>query len=349
MANLVDLYLVYRILRLLTTPFDQWPAFKTGVIDAQGNILKKSSDRRTQAEMESLTMFDVLIMNLKKLIGAFPLGKTRIASYAAALFLIKEEKNLSEDTVNEKFMQYYNGTENLSEEIANAVGGGNIAGTTGDPPVGSKTIVRRSKFANNDVFVVDQNRYMKARLGKRKYLKYESYVGNDEVGDEIRTFGRSNPNKPIILQCEKTGAMCFLRYGKKSMFHEAVDTAPKAKEITTKDLKEIEKYADELFKAVGVDIEFTYHFLERVNDERNGKQITHDELTDLFRKTYRMYGTRIPKLGDKAQAVINDMKTNINLPFVLKWDEKSKEIDLVAKTVMRKKNFMTPDRKLVVQ
>lgn len=344
MANLVDLYLVYRIIRQLTTPFEQWPAYKTGVIDAEGNIVKKPQDRLKLDEKESFTLFDLLMLNVKKLIMKLPLGKTRLATYAAALFLIKEEKNLTEENVNEKFMNYLKGTQNLNEEIANVVGTGNIAGTTGDPPKGSKTMIRR--FANNDVFVVDQDRYMKAKFGKRKYLKYEMYVGNDEIGDEIRQYGRKYPNKPIILQCEKTGAMTFLRYGKSSFFKESVDTP---KYVTDKDLKEVERYADSLFKAVGVDIQFTKHFLERVNDERNIKQITVDELSELFRKTFKMYGTRIPKLGKDAEAVLNDMKTNINLPFVLKWDDKSQELDLVAKTVMRKKNFMTPNKKLVVQ
>lgn len=119
-------------------------------------------------------------------------------------------------------------------------------------------------------------------------------------------------------------------------------------EITDKDLKEIERYADSLFKAVNIDVSFTKHFLDRVNDARNIKQITHDELTQLFRKTFKMYGTRIPKLGPDAEAVINDMQTNINMPFVLKWDSRSQELDLVAKTIMRKKNFMTPDKKLTV-
>lgn len=345
MANLVDLYLVYRIIRLLTTPFDQWPAYKTGVIDAEGNIIKKPTDRLTLAERESLTLFDVMILNLKKLIQKLPFGKTKLASYAAALFLIKEEKNLTPDTVVEQFTEYMRTAQNLNEEIANNVGSGNIAGTTGDPPKGSKVMMRR--FAKNDVFVVDQDKFMKARVGKRKYLKYEMYVGDDEVGEAIRQFGRKNPSKPIILQCEKTGAMTFLRYGKSGLFEAA--EAPRPKEITDKDLKEIERYADALFKAVGVDIQFTKHFLERVNDERNIRQITIDELTELFRKTFKMYGTRIPKLGADAEAVLNDMKTNINLPFVLKWDDKSQELDLVAKTIMRKKNFMTQNKKLVVQ
>lgn len=346
MTNLVDLYIVYRILRLLTTPFTEWPAFKTGVIDAEGNILLPPKERRTQAQMESLTSFDVLMMNLKKVLMKLPFGKTKLATYAAALFLIKEEHNLTEENIAERFKEYLS-RDTLNEEIANVVGSGNIAGTQGDHPSAVKALVRRSKFANNDVFVVDQDRFMKARMGKRKFLRYEMYVGDDDVGEEIRQYGRKYPNKPVILQCEKTGAMCFLRYGKSGLFTESFDT--KSKEITDKDLKEIENYADSLFKAVNIDVNFTRHFLERVNDVRNIKQITHDELTALFRKTYKMYGTRIPKLGPDAEAVINDMQSNINLPFVLKWDAKSQELDLVAKTIMRKKNFLTPNKKLVVQ
>jgi hypothetical protein len=347
--KIIDLYLVYRILRKLTTPFKEWDAFKYGIIDDEGNVTKKPQDRKTPEEKDSFTLFDVLILRLKRLLEKLPFGKTRLASYAAALFLIREQANLDENNVEELFERFYHDHESefLSEEIANNVGGGNIAGTTGDPPKGSKTMLRR--FANNDVFVVDQERYLKARLGKRKYLKYENYVGIDEVGEDIRQYGRKYPNKPIILQCERTGAMTFLRYGKSGMFKESLDATKSPKYVTDKDLKEVERYADSLFKAVGVDIQFTKHFVERVNDERNIKQITIDELIELFRKTFKMYGTRIPKLGKDAEAVLNDMKTNINLPFVLKWDDKSQELDLVAKTVMRKKNFMTPNKKLVVQ
>jgi len=118
--------------------------------------------------------------------------------------------------------------------------------------------------------------------------------------------------------------------------------------VTFSDLKRIEQYADRLFNAVGIDIAFTRHFLDRVNDARNQRDITTDELTSLFRKSYEKHGQKIAKLGRDAEAVINDMQTDINMPFVLKWDPHSQEFDLVAKTVMRKKNFMTPDRKFTV-
>jgi Asp-tRNA(Asn)/Glu-tRNA(Gln) amidotransferase C subunit len=118
--------------------------------------------------------------------------------------------------------------------------------------------------------------------------------------------------------------------------------------ITQQMLNDIEKYADKLFAKLGIDVEFTRHFLDRVNDERNKKQITQSELIRLFKQTHKQYGRKIAQLGPDAQAVINDMMTDINMPFVLNWDDRNQELDLVAKTVMRKKNFATSNTKLQV-
>lgn len=117
--------------------------------------------------------------------------------------------------------------------------------------------------------------------------------------------------------------------------------------ITKSDLDAIEKYADKLFAKVGIDVEFTRHFLDRANDARNKKDINTAELTRLFKQTYKKHGKAIPKLGPDAEAVIKDMKTDINVPFVLNLNRG--ELELVAKTVMRKKNFKTPNRELAVE
>ena len=114
--------------------------------------------------------------------------------------------------------------------------------------------------------------------------------------------------------------------------------------LSKKDLDSVEKYADRLYKSVGIDVEFTRHFLDRVNDIRNKTQITVAELIRMFRQSYKKHGKKIAQLGPDAEAVLNAMQTDINVPFVLKWD--GKELDLVAKTVMRKKNFGTPNPKL---
>ena len=119
------------------------------------------------------------------------------------------------------------------------------------------------------------------------------------------------------------------------------------KEITKSDLDQIEKYADRIFGALDIDVEFTRHFLDRVNDRRNKRPIVPSELTRLFKQTYKKHGKTIRKLGPDAEAVISDMKTDINMPFVLNL--KGGELELVAKTVMRKKDFKTSNPKLAFE
>ena len=67
------------------------------------------------------------------------------------------------------------------------------------------------------------------------------------------------------------------------------------KKLKKSDLDQVEKYADRIFAAVGIDVEFTRHFLDRVNDLRNTRQITSSELTRLFKQSFKKYGKRIAK------------------------------------------------------
>jgi len=117
--------------------------------------------------------------------------------------------------------------------------------------------------------------------------------------------------------------------------------------VTRKQLKELENYLDRVWKNLDIDIEFTRHFIDRLNDSRNGKQITIEELKDLFIKAFKKHGKNINKSGNRHKdigAVLTDLKTNVNSPFFLKWDNSKKEFDLVATTIMRKKNFRPKDR-----
>lgn len=117
-------------------------------------------------------------------------------------------------------------------------------------------------------------------------------------------------------------------------------------EITQPMLDKLEQYLDQLFKKLGMDVEFTRHFLDRANDPRNKTPITLKELAILFKDAYTKYGQKIAKMGPDAEAVIKDMRSDVNVPFVLNWDSRNQELDLVAKTVMRKKDFRTPDPEL---
>lgn len=119
--------------------------------------------------------------------------------------------------------------------------------------------------------------------------------------------------------------------------------------LTQTDIDQLEIFADRLFAKVGIDVEFTRHFLDRVNDQRNKRQITIGELTRLFKQEQKRWGKAIAQLGPDAEAVMKDLQTDINMPFALRWDQKNQELDLIAKTVMRKPDFKTSNQEFAVE
>jgi hypothetical protein len=119
--------------------------------------------------------------------------------------------------------------------------------------------------------------------------------------------------------------------------------------LSRADLDQLEVFADKVFGKVGIDVNFTRHFLDRVNDERNIKQITKGELTRLFKQEAKRWAKPIARLGPDAEGTMKDLQTQINLPFVLVWDQNNQELDLIAKTVMRKKDFKTRNTEFPVE
>jgi hypothetical protein len=80
---------------MLTTPFEDTDAFKLGLIDAKGKRIK--SEKIVDAEQKSaFTTFHRLVFNIKKLMAKIPFGSSKLASYAAALFLVKEHFGVSD-------------------------------------------------------------------------------------------------------------------------------------------------------------------------------------------------------------------------------------------------------------
>ena len=91
MANrLVDLLITYRIVKLMSTDFKNQEAFKFGIIDANGKVLRKSSKLNTQAELDSYTVLHRFVFNLKRILAKFGL-KSSISNFATALALILKE------------------------------------------------------------------------------------------------------------------------------------------------------------------------------------------------------------------------------------------------------------------
>ena len=93
----IDLLITYRIIKLLTTPFEKQEAYRLGIIDKNGKVLRKTKDLKTPKERDAYTILHRFVFNLKRLINIVPGGKSKLGTYAAALgLLLKENKDINE-------------------------------------------------------------------------------------------------------------------------------------------------------------------------------------------------------------------------------------------------------------
>ena len=115
MGRAVDLFVTYRFLKLLTTPFEKTDAFKLGIIDANGHRIKLPKSTKPAVELttselkNSYTILHKLIFNIKKLFAKVPGLRTKVGTYAAALFLLKDtfkEHVEDPDMFEKEFMKY---------------------------------------------------------------------------------------------------------------------------------------------------------------------------------------------------------------------------------------------------
>jgi len=119
--------------------------------------------------------------------------------------------------------------------------------------------------------------------------------------------------------------------------------------INIQSLKILEKEIDNLFHKANIDVIFSNHFKERIFDPRNISPITYKELTKIFVGAYKKYAKQLSYAPNDFEAVFSDISTLLNIPFVLKWNDRTKEWDLVTKTIMRKKDFYCINPKLQIE
>ena len=135
MGRAIDLFVTYRFIKLLVTPFDKTEAFKLGIIDEKGNRIipppvagvrqTKPEPLRTSDEKNSYTILHKLVFNIKKIFGKVPGLRTKLGTYAAALFLLKDtfkESVDDPDMFEKEFMKYlkeqgYEIDDSISEEV----------------------------------------------------------------------------------------------------------------------------------------------------------------------------------------------------------------------------------------
>ena len=115
MGRAIDLFVTYRFLKLLTTPFEDQDAFKLGVIDEKGNRIRQPKSTKPAVELSttelrnSYTILHKLVFNIKKIFAKVPGLRTKVGTYAASLFLLKDtfKESVSDPDIFEKeFMKY---------------------------------------------------------------------------------------------------------------------------------------------------------------------------------------------------------------------------------------------------
>ena len=115
MGRAIDLFVTYRFIKLLTTPFNKTDAYKYGIIDDKGNRIREDNSTRPKVELttstlkNSYTILHKLVFNIKKIFEKVPGLRTKVGTYAAALFLLKDtfkEHVEDPDMFEKEFMKY---------------------------------------------------------------------------------------------------------------------------------------------------------------------------------------------------------------------------------------------------
>ena len=203
MGRAIDLFVTYRFIKLLTTPFEKTDAYKLGIIDENGNRVMpppiagvrqtKPATLGTTAEKNAYTILHKLVFNIKKIFAKVPGLRTKVGTYAAALFLLKDtfkESVDDPDMFEKEFMKYLKeeGIEmdnSISEEV---IGFGEVL------PKGEYVLV-------NDILNKEEEE-LSAKKGD-KVIAYDDEAPIDTVlGVEIFPIVHVNTQEKIYVSLE---------------------------------------------------------------------------------------------------------------------------------------------------
>ncbi len=185
----------------------------------------------------------------------------------------------------------------------------------------------------------------------RKGTQPKKYYAKDAAGDEMskstkqaraRHFAKKKSGPaPGDSNAKTKESEHTKKY--RQMYGEVIEEGNQMGLIGLNQIKAFEKVVDQLFKKFDIDFNFTRHFGDRMDDDRNNPNITMKELADFIKKVYAKKGKSIKGMAG-AEAVLKDIQTDINIPVAITYDRTNDEFDVVMKTIMRKKNFKTPDK-----
>jgi hypothetical protein len=201
MGRAIDLFVTYRFIKLLVTPFDKTPAFKLGIIDKDGaRVMEKTVSRGMQPtqligdEMRSAyTVLHKLVFNIKKIFGKVPGLRTKLGTYAAALFLLKDtfkESVDDPDMFEKEFMKY------LKEE------GYEIDNTISEEVIGFGEVLPKGEYTLVNDILNNEEEDLQAKAGD-KVIAYDDEAPIDTVlGVEIFPIIHIKTQEKIYISLE---------------------------------------------------------------------------------------------------------------------------------------------------
>ena len=180
MGRAIDLFVTYRFIKLLVTPFDKSPAYKLGIIDKDGNRTKEEVEGRlhpqptqlkTAEQKAAYTVLHKLVFNIKKIFAKVPGLRTKLGTYAAALYLLKDtfKEHVEDPDIFEKeFMKY------LTEE------GYEIDNTISEDVIGFGELLPKGEYQLvNDILNTEEEE-LSAKAGD-KVVAFEDEAAIDTV------------------------------------------------------------------------------------------------------------------------------------------------------------------------
>lgn len=135
MPSAIDVFVAYKFIKQLALPWTKWEAYDLGLIDKKGSKIKNAE---TSEEKRAYPLWKVLVRNIKRVLDKVPFGKSKLGSFAGALWLIKEELKIEDITVlEEEFTKYLNNSQVLieaedAEEKINTLDKGRYQTKTGE-------------------------------------------------------------------------------------------------------------------------------------------------------------------------------------------------------------------------
>ena len=215
-ASIGNIYFVYQFLKKLVTPFEKTEAFKLGIIDKDGKILKKRRDLETKEEKSAYNLSDTLVWNLKKILGKIPFGKSKLASYAAALWLIKEQDNgkifVNEKELEAQFFDYFEKlqsdelSENVYDNITDKIAIGILQAYDEEQESHSKFLTLANEYTGlTKKYIQEEFLTMTLPFDETINREFEQYVNEDTpvtgtVGVATRGFPLGQPPKGVVMK-----------------------------------------------------------------------------------------------------------------------------------------------------